>query len=79
MKTTTLATAAGIVALGAIAAQGIVVTSDPLGHANGTPVAGTTATASSATAALDVRAKTSADLDGWVLSTLPPGTVLYVR
>ncbi len=81
MKTTTLATAAGIVALGAIAAQGIVVTSDPLGRMNGTPVAGTTSTASSATAAavLDVRAKTSVDLDGWVLSTLPSCTVLYLR
>lgn len=81
MKTTTLATAAGIVALGAIAAHGIVVTSDPLGHANGTPVAGTTATVSSATAAavLDVRATTSADLDGWTLSTLPPSTMIIFR
>ena len=81
MKRSTLTISIGVVALGSIAAHGIVVTSDPLGHANGTPVAGTTATVSSATAAavLDVRAKTSADFDGWTRSTLPPSTMIIFR
>ena len=62
-------------------ANGIVVTSDPLGHSNGTPLAGTTSTASSATSAatLDVRASKSAERDEWTLSTLPPGFIILFR
>lgn len=82
MKTiTTKAASAAIATLAAIAAHGVVITSDPLGHSDGTPVAGTTATAVSATATavLDVRATTSAELDGWTLSTTPPATILIIR
>lgn len=79
MKTDPLA--AAFAAVISSAAYAIVVTSDPLGHSNGTPIAGTTATVSSTTASaiLDVRATTSADLDGWLLSTVPACTVFYVR
>ncbi len=73
--------AAALAAVVSSVAYAIIVTSDPLGHSNGTPIAGTTATVSSTTASaiLDVRATTSADLDGWLLSTVPPRTVIYVR